>query len=570
MKKKSLIILAFFILNHIAYSQISSSLDYEKLVQKGNICFANCQYMNAIKAYEDAINLDQQLLEDRKRELEPKMEKSHQCLSLEETLNTWGISDEDIRKTYEILYQLNPAEKYRNKLIEYAIKDQWHYLYYNDVSLYEINEFITNYPQTEYAKSLENKKLQIQSREEWEYLNNKEVSIDELNNFIKNYPNSEYIEDAKRKIEELRYQLKKKEYSAWQKAQKENTIYYYEQYLKIYPNGEYSNLAKLEISKIKDHKEWSIAVSKHTIDAFKHYIQLYPNGEYIDKAHQCITEIEDKNAWDYAVQQNTISAYQTYINNGGLKKEEAKKAINKKEQQDNYIKIAQDYFSNENYILAYENIKKAESLGKLPSHINIKYYEEEFDYIKIAKSKDIYTIRSFISKYPNSSHNVKLSKKLNRLYANIEFTEKTTTFSHCFLEIIGGYNIQEESFPIGFNLGVQTHRIGGYTSLKYGIGDESLYCALGPSFRLSPSSSNVDCHLAFGPVIKYNIDYGNNLWGGNLMLRLAPASEKKFSIWSGSLGIDILQNGEIIPTVGISVTIGATAVGLALLPFFLL
>lgn len=101
--------------------------------------------------------------------------------------------------------------------------------------------------------------------------------------FIKKYPNSIYESEARRSIEELR----------WQDVRSLDTIDAYQNYLQNYPKSKFTFQAKLRLTALQDDlSKWEMAQKKNTIKSYADFLKEYPNSSYSDKAKAKIVDLE--------------------------------------------------------------------------------------------------------------------------------------------------------------------------------------------------------------------------------------------------------------------------------------
>ena len=92
-----------------------------------------------------------------------------------------------------------------------------------------------------------------------------------------------------------------KDKSAWEKAQKENTLVAYDNYLEKYPKGKFSSNAKTEEAKLLINE----AKTGNPIESFDKYNKRFPNGKN--------KNLFDPLVYNYILNQDSIELFDAYI-----------------------------------------------------------------------------------------------------------------------------------------------------------------------------------------------------------------------------------------------------------------
>ena len=131
---------------------------------------------------------------------------------------------------------------------------------------------------------------------DWEKAND-ENSIESYNEFISNHPDNEYIDDAKIKIEQFE----------WENAKVINTIYAYQQFLSSQPSVAYSDSASRAISII----EYKRIKNSSNIDSLQSFVNKYPLSEKSAEIQKKIKKIE----FDNILINNNVNMLYTFLKN---------------------------------------------------------------------------------------------------------------------------------------------------------------------------------------------------------------------------------------------------------------
>jgi hypothetical protein len=117
-------------------------------------------------------------------------------------------------------------------------------------------------------------------------------TIDAYEEFLKEYPDSQYTAEARDKIAKIKY---REEYEEVKKAGESEVI---EAFIQKYPNGIYTNPAKAQLAEALKYKSARQALTRQ---AFEDYLRKYPDGRWAKEAIDKIAEIlgpEIKNSYE--------------------------------------------------------------------------------------------------------------------------------------------------------------------------------------------------------------------------------------------------------------------------------
>jgi len=80
----------------------------------------------------------------------------------------------------------------------------------------------------------------------------------------------------------------------WQKTQKSDTIWAYEEFLTKHPESEFTDEAKRRIEKLT----WERAKNTNTIEAYRKFLMEYPQSEFVAEANAGIEKLEEREEFD--------------------------------------------------------------------------------------------------------------------------------------------------------------------------------------------------------------------------------------------------------------------------------
>jgi outer membrane protein assembly factor BamD (BamD/ComL family) len=99
----------------------------------------------------------------------------------------------------------------------------------------------------------------------------------------------------------------------WTKAESQNTVSAYEDFVKQHPNDAHDAQAHTRIQGLQDDQAWSDAQKTNTLEAYQQYLEKLPNGKHIDDAHAQVTALQRAAAWQAAQAANTVPAVQDFL-----------------------------------------------------------------------------------------------------------------------------------------------------------------------------------------------------------------------------------------------------------------
>ncbi len=99
----------------------------------------------------------------------------------------------------------------------------------------------------------------------------------------------------------------------WQKANQQNTVTAYQQFIQQHPNDARVQQARNRINALNDEQAWNTAKNANTLDAYQQYLQQQPNGMHAADAQDKINSLQQDAAWQNAQSTNTAAAYQDFL-----------------------------------------------------------------------------------------------------------------------------------------------------------------------------------------------------------------------------------------------------------------
>jgi hypothetical protein len=101
--------------------------------------------------------------------------------------------------------------------------------------------------------------------------------------------------------------------SDWKKADAQNTVAAYQDFLQQHPNDSHVSQASQRIQSLQDDQAWADAQKANTSDSLQQYLQKYPSGTHAADAKTLSAGLERAAAWKVAQTANTESALQDFI-----------------------------------------------------------------------------------------------------------------------------------------------------------------------------------------------------------------------------------------------------------------
>ena len=101
--------------------------------------------------------------------------------------------------------------------------------------------------------------------------------------------------------------------SDWKKADSQNTVVAYQDFLQHHPNDAHAAQASQRIQAMQDDQAWADAQKTVTSDSLQQYLQKYPSGTHAADAKTQLAGLERAAAWKEAQTANTESALESFI-----------------------------------------------------------------------------------------------------------------------------------------------------------------------------------------------------------------------------------------------------------------
>jgi len=152
--------------------------------------------------------------------------------------------------------------------------------------------------------------------------------------YLQKHPEDENANKAHNRLEYLYRPID------WQKAQEANTISAYEDYLKNHPKGEYANKAQGELNELYLPIEFKKAKTSKTIEAYLSFLRKYPKS---DEAKEILPLLKPLLYKD-ACAKNTIRVYENFLKfyPKGLDARRIKAKLKPLEQERNFRRLAEE------------------------------------------------------------------------------------------------------------------------------------------------------------------------------------------------------------------------------------
>jgi hypothetical protein len=99
----------------------------------------------------------------------------------------------------------------------------------------------------------------------------------------------------------------------WQKANQQNTVAAYQQFIQQHPNDARVAQARDRINALQDEQAWTTAQSTNTLDGYQQYLQAEPNGMHAADAQDKVNSLQSDAAWSSAQSTNTAAGYQDFL-----------------------------------------------------------------------------------------------------------------------------------------------------------------------------------------------------------------------------------------------------------------
>ncbi len=101
--------------------------------------------------------------------------------------------------------------------------------------------------------------------------------------------------------------------SAWQTAEREDTITAYLEFLARYPDGELADRARERILVVKENSAWEHVEFKDNLNNYASFLKEFPDTDRRPMIAERTAELELQAAWKLAQGTNTIKGYQLFI-----------------------------------------------------------------------------------------------------------------------------------------------------------------------------------------------------------------------------------------------------------------
>ena len=99
----------------------------------------------------------------------------------------------------------------------------------------------------------------------------------------------------------------------WQKANQQNTVAAYQQFIQQHPSDARVEQARNRINALNDEQAWSAAKTANTLDGYQQYLQQEPNGMHAADAQDKVNGLQQDAAWSTAQSANTAAGYQDFL-----------------------------------------------------------------------------------------------------------------------------------------------------------------------------------------------------------------------------------------------------------------
>lgn len=207
------------------------------------------------------------------------------------------------------------------------------------------------------------------------------ITISDLENSIATDKDSK----SRERIENLKKGLKTKRKEMWEKAQREDSIKTYRDYLKCFgENDEHASEIKAILDD-KDTKLWQELIKQPTEEGIKEYQALFPDGLFSKESEEMAKDLP----WYQAKGQNTIQTYEQYRKNYPRKHD------------DEIEKLIATIIDNQDWKTACTNSSSAAYHEYLKKHPDGLHKDEANERIYNRTGRDIFLdeLRKDINKY---------------------------------------------------------------------------------------------------------------------------------------------------------------------------
>lgn len=101
--------------------------------------------------------------------------------------------------------------------------------------------------------------------------------------------------------------------SDWAKAENDNTVLAYQNFLAAHPNDQHANEAQAMILKLQDGNAWAETKHSGTAAAYQSYLQQSPQGAHAAEARDEMTALDRAAAWKSAQGVGTVASVQAFV-----------------------------------------------------------------------------------------------------------------------------------------------------------------------------------------------------------------------------------------------------------------
>jgi hypothetical protein len=101
--------------------------------------------------------------------------------------------------------------------------------------------------------------------------------------------------------------------SDWKKADSQNTIAAYQQFLQQHSDSEHASVARERVAAMQDDEAWTAAKATNTVDAYQNYLASQPKGLHSGEANTQITDLKRAAAWKVEQAANTESSIGDFL-----------------------------------------------------------------------------------------------------------------------------------------------------------------------------------------------------------------------------------------------------------------
>lgn len=277
--------------------------------------------------------------------------------------------------SYELFLKKYPNGEFSNKAENSLCKIEFSKVEKStDIELLKayLNRFPNCLPNTNVAKDalviLEYKKAEQQN------------TINAYENFLKTYQNNKYVIQTKNNIQILEYE----------QAQQQNTINAYENFLKTYPNNKYVNQAENNIQRL----EYEQAIEKKTIDAYQYFIDKYPQSKFTPEVKKDLIDLEFQNS----NAKKSFDSFDSFF--------------------EKYPKLSEEYYDKAfDYLGINLQVYNKSYMNYTNSNFS-EYIKGRYEILRFNAISDSYNIKeleTFVRDFPESNNSNQMKNKINSI-----------------------------------------------------------------------------------------------------------------------------------------------------------